>query len=195
MQPAALPRANDPAMGRTCQQLNTARHHPRLPFPGCPIIGLLPENGRRQSRTPAHRQNPPKTTLTRHRSFSDEDHWVAGSNHDLLHAWRQHVHPRPPVQVTVLTRPCAATSVRVRCGTSVLAARAADHGSGYFAHGGEPAQSLCFFGQVLDRIPQRGSALGGQAGQDPSPDQCPDRHPGLGRDPLDLGELLSRQTY
>ena len=40
---------------------------------------------------------------------------------DLLHAiWRQHVHPRPSVQVTVLTRPCAATSVRVRCGTSVL---------------------------------------------------------------------------
>src|SRR5882757_2069411 len=40
---------------------------------------------------------------------------------DLLHAiWRQHVHPRLPVQVTVLLRPCATTSVRMRCGTSVL---------------------------------------------------------------------------
>jgi hypothetical protein len=40
---------------------------------------------------------------------------------DLLHAiWRQHVHPRPSPQVTVLTRPCAAAAVRVRCGTSVL---------------------------------------------------------------------------
>ena len=28
---------------------------------------------------------------------------------DLLHAiWRQHVHPRPSLQVTVLTRPCEA---------------------------------------------------------------------------------------
>jgi hypothetical protein len=40
---------------------------------------------------------------------------------DLLHAiWRQHVHPRPSPQVTVLLRPCAATSGRVRCGTPVL---------------------------------------------------------------------------
>ena len=40
---------------------------------------------------------------------------------DLLHAiWRQHVHPRPSPQVTVLTRPCAATSVHLRCGTFLL---------------------------------------------------------------------------
>jgi hypothetical protein len=40
---------------------------------------------------------------------------------DLLHAiWRQHVHPRPSPQVTVLPRPCAATRVPVCCCTSVL---------------------------------------------------------------------------
>jgi hypothetical protein len=40
---------------------------------------------------------------------------------DLLHAiWRQHVHPRPSPQVTVLPRPCATTSVRMRCGTFLL---------------------------------------------------------------------------
>jgi hypothetical protein len=40
---------------------------------------------------------------------------------DLLHAiWRQHVHPRPSVQVTVLTRPRKSARVRVSCCTSVL---------------------------------------------------------------------------
>jgi hypothetical protein len=40
---------------------------------------------------------------------------------DLLHAiWRQPVYPRPCVQVTVLLGPYATTSVRVRCGTSML---------------------------------------------------------------------------
>ena len=40
---------------------------------------------------------------------------------DLLHAiWRQHVHPRPSVQVTVLLRPCAATCVRTGCCTFLL---------------------------------------------------------------------------
>jgi len=38
-----------------------------------------------------------------------------------LHAiWRQHVHPRPSVQVTVLTRPRKSARVRVSCCTSVL---------------------------------------------------------------------------
>ena len=38
-----------------------------------------------------------------------------------MHAiWRQHVHPRPSVQVTVLTRPCAATCVRTCCCTFLL---------------------------------------------------------------------------
>jgi hypothetical protein len=40
---------------------------------------------------------------------------------DLLHAiWRQHVHPRPSVQVTVLPRPRKSARVPVSCGTSVL---------------------------------------------------------------------------
>jgi hypothetical protein len=40
---------------------------------------------------------------------------------DLLHAiWRQHVHPRPSVQVTVLPRPRTSARVRVSCCTSVL---------------------------------------------------------------------------
>jgi hypothetical protein len=40
---------------------------------------------------------------------------------DLLHAiWRQHVHPRPSVQVTVLPRPRTSVRVRVSCCTSVL---------------------------------------------------------------------------
>ena len=40
---------------------------------------------------------------------------------DLLHAiWRQHVHPRPSPQVTVLTRPRESPRVRVSCCTSVL---------------------------------------------------------------------------
>ena len=40
---------------------------------------------------------------------------------DLLHAiWRQHVHPRPYPQVTVLPRPCKSPRVRVSCCTSVL---------------------------------------------------------------------------
>jgi hypothetical protein len=40
---------------------------------------------------------------------------------DLLHAiWRQHVHPRPSPQVTVLPRPCTATRVPLCCCTSVL---------------------------------------------------------------------------
>jgi hypothetical protein len=40
---------------------------------------------------------------------------------DLLNAiWRQHVHPRPSVQVTVLTRPRKSARVRVSCCTSVL---------------------------------------------------------------------------
>jgi hypothetical protein len=40
---------------------------------------------------------------------------------DLLHAiWRQHVHPRPSVQVTVLPRPLESARVRVSCCTSVL---------------------------------------------------------------------------
>ncbi len=40
---------------------------------------------------------------------------------DLLHAiWRQHVHPRPSPQVTVLPRPHECARVRVSCGTSVL---------------------------------------------------------------------------
>jgi hypothetical protein len=40
---------------------------------------------------------------------------------DLLHAiWRQHVHPRPYPQVTVLPRPRKSARVRVCCCTSVL---------------------------------------------------------------------------
>ena len=40
---------------------------------------------------------------------------------DLLHAiWRQHVHPRPSPQVTVLPRPHECARVRVSCCTSVL---------------------------------------------------------------------------
>jgi hypothetical protein len=40
---------------------------------------------------------------------------------DLLHAiWRQHVHPRPSLQVTVLPRPLESARVRVSCCTSVL---------------------------------------------------------------------------
>jgi hypothetical protein len=40
---------------------------------------------------------------------------------DLLHAiWRQHVHPRPYPQVTVLPRPPKSARVQVCCCTSVL---------------------------------------------------------------------------
>jgi hypothetical protein len=40
---------------------------------------------------------------------------------DLLHAiWRQHVHPRLSVQVTVLPRPRKSARVQVSCCTSVL---------------------------------------------------------------------------
>jgi len=40
---------------------------------------------------------------------------------DLLHAiWRQHVHPRPYPQVTVLPRPRTSARVQVSCCTSVL---------------------------------------------------------------------------
>ena len=40
---------------------------------------------------------------------------------DLLHAiWRQHVHPRPSLQVTVLSRPRESASVRTSCGTFLL---------------------------------------------------------------------------
>jgi hypothetical protein len=39
----------------------------------------------------------------------------------LLHAiWRQHVHPRPSVQVTVLPRPRKSAQVRTSCGTFLL---------------------------------------------------------------------------
>ena len=40
---------------------------------------------------------------------------------DLLHAiWRQHVHPRPSMQVTVLPRPRRSARVRTSCGTFLL---------------------------------------------------------------------------
>jgi hypothetical protein len=50
---------------------------------------------------------------------------------DLLHAiWRQHVHPRPSLQVTVLPRPPASGCVRTSCGTFLLYSAPPSFGSG-----------------------------------------------------------------
>jgi hypothetical protein len=57
--------------------------------------------------------------------YSNYFHELCGAKRartsDLLHAiWRQHVHPRVRVQVTVLPRPRKSARVRVSCCTSVL---------------------------------------------------------------------------
>ena len=51
---------------------------------------------------------------------------------DLLHAiWRQHVHPRPSVQVTVPACPRQSPGIRTRCGTSCCTHLPTDSGPGH----------------------------------------------------------------
>ena len=74
--------------------------------------------------TPAARP-PSHRAAARPRRRPPDRHFHASATspqgHQDLHAIsRQHVHPRPSLQATVLLRPCAATRVRVRCGTFLL---------------------------------------------------------------------------
>ena len=100
----------------------------RSPVPGTEWAASSPDGGRCPIRTHVRRPNGPPllyfAAVLAVRSVRISL-LTSGAKRartaDLLHAiWRQHVHPRPSPQVTILQRPYAATCVRTCCCTFLL---------------------------------------------------------------------------